>query len=132
MRSLNKAVVKYKTKCEELEQKINDKNVKVWVREDTGVQRIKVSDIIQNQNDSEEHSSEKDLEDIDIKINIDSNHEENHENVNNVRVVDEFAPQDDSPTNKIQGDVMLDKHFPDESTIVINVDHEENDSIEGV
>lgn len=129
---LKKAVVKYKTKCEELEEKINDKNVKVWVKENTGVQRVKASDLIQRQHSSDDEQDDKEIEDMDIKIDINDNHEDKEENVNNMKVVDEFAPQDDSPTNQNKGEMMLDKHFPDESTIVINVDHEENDSIDGV
>lgn len=129
---LKKAVVKYKTKCEELEQKISDKNVKVWVKENTGVQRVKASDLIRRQINSDEEQDDKELDEIDIKIDVNDNHEDKEENLNNVRVEDEFAPQDDSPTNENKGGIMLDKHFPDESTIVINVDHEENDSLDGV
>jgi hypothetical protein len=130
--NLKKAVVKYKTKCEELEQKINDKNVKVWVKENSGVQRIKLSDLIQRQSNSDEEQDDQDIQEMDIKIDIAENIDSQQENINNLKVVDEFAPQDDSPSNQNKREIMLDKHFPDESTIVINVDHEENDSLDGV
>ena len=122
---LKKALVKYKTKCEELEGKINDQGVKVWVKENAGVMRVKPSDIIQQENNSQEETSDKDIGDnLQIDIKLDENPEDDKPNIEE-KVVDEFAPEQDS-FDKENGlnQPDLDHHFPDESTIVINPDHD--------
>lgn len=128
---LKKAVVKYKTKCEELEDKVSSQGSNVFVKANTGMQRVKRPEVLKN-NQSDEKSSEKDIDDQDIQIDvaIDLKEDENNtpKNKNNERVVDEFATQNDDSLdleNGPGGEMKLDQHFPDESTIVINVDHEE-------
>lgn len=127
---LKKAVVKYKTKCEELEEKINDQGVKVWVKEGTGAMRVKPACTMMQNNQSEEHTDEKAIED-DINIEINSNPDNQDEDLPKdvEKVVDEFAPEQDSldlENEKNTGEIKLGHHFPDESTIVINVDNDEH------
>ena len=43
---LKKAVVKYKGKSEDLERRINDTNIKVWIKQDSGeVKRVNPIDV---------------------------------------------------------------------------------------
>lgn len=123
---LKKALVKYKTKCEELEQKINDKGVKVWVKENTGVMRVNAADIVAKQAEMDGDDSDNDLEDIKVDLNTVTDDKKNTKGKQE-RVIDEFAPNENS-FGEENGGNKLDFHFPDESTIVINPDHDEHES----
>lgn len=126
---LKKALVKYKTKCEELEQKINDKGVKVWVKENTGVMRVNAADIVAKQAESDGDNSDNDLDDIKVDLNTsgDKKDAKTDTKKRQERVIDEFAPHENS-FGEENGENKLDFHFPDESTIVINPDHDEHES----
>jgi DNA repair exonuclease SbcCD ATPase subunit len=121
---LKKALVKYKTKCEELEQKVNDKGVKVWVKENAAVMRVKPSEIVAKLDDD----SDIDLDDLKVDLSSSVHETKNgngNSNTKDERVVDEFAAQEDS-FGRENGEGKLDVHFPDESTIVINFDHDDH------
>lgn len=102
---LKKAVVKYKTKCEELDEKINDQGVKVWVKENTGVMRVKpASQVISKTEDEDENDSDEDALN-DINVNLEDKPKENSKESegegqerrdpknDEERVIDEFAPE---------------------------------------
>lgn len=100
--------------------------------------RIKPANIFQ-ENISQDETRDKDL-DGDIKINLNTaEKEDGSESIkktaeNEEKVIDEFAPQEDSFDKEQKGinerERQLGFHFPDESTIVINPDNDDHDSIE--
>jgi len=134
---LKKAVVKYKSKCEELEEKINSQGVNVFVKANTGVQRIKRPDVVNNQ--SEEDTDVKDIDEKDIEIDVPNTSKDSNDppsnNKKEERVIDEFATQNDNSLDLDggpAGEMQLDQHFPDESTIIINVDQDEQEEQDSV
>jgi chromosome segregation ATPase len=139
---LKKAVVKYKSKCEELEEKINDQGVKVWVKENSGAMRVKPATMVIPKSDDENDTGDKDIDDDDINVDINPDNEDQQHSdrdkpvvKNHERAVDEFEAKDDDSLdleNDKGGEIMLDRHFPDESTIVINVDHDEHEEQDSV
>mmetsp|Transcript_31983 Transcript_31983/g.28345 ORF Transcript_31983/g.28345 Transcript_31983/m.28345 type:complete len:95 (+) Transcript_31983:854-1138(+) len=89
--------------------------------------RVSPQDIIQQNQDSENSNNSFEQE-IDIIANGESENKPKDEE----KVRDEFAPEQDSFDKENGIDTPNDHHFPDESTIVINADHDDHDSdIEG-
>ena len=121
---LKKAMVKYKTKSEELEDKFKDKNVTTWVKENTGgIMRVKPSDIVANVTNDGSDESEG-IDEVDINVDENSRKDGGTEQKPKMeeKVVDEFAPEKDSFDEK-NGDDKEDMigMFPDESSIMPNV-----------
>jgi len=126
-----KAMTKYKTKCQELEEKIKDQGVKVWAKENTGIMRVKQANTIMN----DETEGEADIDDLQIDVDHNGSNNDEHpspdlDNGDKTpeveKVIDDFALQDNHPDdNNPAGFGDLDQHFPDESTIVVNVDHDD-------
>lgn len=144
---LKKAVKKYRTKCEELEDfKFGDgsssyaRSNNVWVKESTGgITRVKPGQVIAPQSDSDSENNEANIEDVDIDVkengrkdgepNPDLNKRIEHIE----KVIDEFAPPDDSLELDADKEDHLAQHFLDETSIIPDVDHDDgNDSVEHI
>jgi hypothetical protein len=86
--------------------------------------RVKPAEIIAKLDDD----GDIDLEDLKVDLNSsahDTKITNGNSNMKDERVVDEFAAQEDS-FGRENGEGKLDIHFPDESTIIINFDHDDH------
>jgi hypothetical protein len=86
--------------------------------------RVKPAEIVAQLNDD----SDIDLDDLKVDLSSsaqDTKNTNGNSNTKHERVVDDFAPRDDSFGIE-NGEAKLDGHFPDESTIVINFDHDDH------
>lgn len=132
---LRQALVKYKGKCEDLESRIQDQGVKVWVKESTGCARVKPASALQGDN-SQEETNYKDIGDEDIELDLGAAGEAveggppNDDGGAEEVPEDVFAPKDDlaDKQNEGPGGAPPGFGFVDQTTILVDPEADDHDS----
>jgi hypothetical protein len=117
-------MVKYKEKWEELNSKVTNSNVKVFVVENNGIGRLKPGTLHEQKEDNK-----IDIDDQDIKINLSDDDKENIEDPHqsDEKVEDEFQLKKDSLDFDADNNNDLGKVFGEITSIMIDPEANQDD-----